>query len=102
MAVEIDAGLLAEAERGIDQVPARSAELAQARLQAHLELVDASEQRGRKLRHWNEAHGFAVTTSQEREMEILTVSRIERVAPGVYRAEHERAAVPRFSQGELF
>jgi len=39
---------------GIDLVPARSAELAQARCRPTGELVDASEQRGRKLRHWNE------------------------------------------------
>ena len=100
--VEIDPGLLAQGEAAVETIKARSESLAQSRLRAHLEFVESSEQSGRRLRHRNEVYGFAVTTGQEREMEILTVSRIERVARGVYRAEHERAAVPRFSQGELF
>ncbi len=100
--VEIEAGMLADAEQGIGGMRQRAADLASARLRAHLEFVDSAAGRGRKLRHWNAVHGFAVTTSQEREMELLAVSAVERVAAGVYRALYERADVTRFAQGELF
>ncbi len=102
LGVEIDAGLLAAALRRIGGARARSIELAQARLRAHLELVDSCEIQGRKLRHWNQVHGFPVTTGQERDMELLTASAIEPIAPGVHRASYERAVTTRFAQGELF
>jgi hypothetical protein len=35
-------------------------------------------------------------------MEILTVTAVNRVEPGVYRAQYEHADVARFAQGELF
>lgn len=100
--VEIETSILADAELGIGMIRERAADLARARLSAHLQFVESAEDGGRKLRHWNAVHGFAVTTAQEREMELLCVSAVERVAAGVYRAAYQRADVPRLSQGELF
>jgi hypothetical protein len=100
--VEVEGGLLADVERGMSSIRERANELAFSRLRRHLALVDSLEQQGRKMRHWNAPHGFAVTTGQEREMEILMVASVEQAEPGVYRAQHEHADVARFAQGELF
>jgi len=100
--VDVEKGLIGDVERSMGLIQERANELARSRLRAHLEFVDSSEERGRKLRHWNAPHGFAVTTSQERDMELMTVSSIEPIEAGVYRARYERADVPHFAQGELF
>ncbi len=100
--VEIEARLLPEVHRGMSAIRERANELAYSRLRKHLELVGSFEQKGRKMRHWNAPHGFPVTTSQEQDMEILSVTEVEETEPGLYLTRYEHADVTRFAQGELF
>jgi hypothetical protein len=86
----------------MDLMRERAEALTGSRLRAHLEFVESSGERGRKLRHWNAVHGFAVTTGQEREMELLSVTGVARLGRGTYRASYARAEVTRFAQGQLF